>query len=273
MARGTRLCYNDHMPPVRIQKLLSEAGVASRRAIEQMILDGRLTVNGRLVAELPCFVNPDKDDIVLDGQAVAKRAAAKVYLLLNKPRGVICTPGDPQGRPSVFDIIPPARQRVYCFGQLDHDSAGLVLLTNDGDMTQKLTHARQGLEKRYVIEVDGRMMEPAINAIKSGTYLDGRRTQPAKIKVLQRSPERSMIELDLVETVNREPRRVLAKLGHKVRRLKRIGLGPLSDDGIKIGRFRKLALHEVRALQAIADSQPQRRPRRSSVNRRVKKRP
>ena len=258
------------MPPVRIQKLLSEAGIASRRAIEQMILDGRLTVNGQLVAQLPCFVDPDKDDIVLDGKAVAKRAAPKVYLLLNKPRGVICTPGDPQGRPSVFDMLPPARQRVYCFGQLDHDSAGLVLLTNDGDLTQKLTHARDGLERRYVIEVDGRLMEPAINAIKSGTYLDGRRTRPARIKVLQRSPERSMLELDLVETVNREPRRVLAKVGHKVRRLKRIGLGPLSDEGIKIGRFRKLAPHEVRALQTIADSQPQRRPRRSARDRRPK---
>ncbi len=247
------------MAAIRIQKLLSEAGLASRRAIEEMILEGRITVNGRLVASLPCFVDADKDEIVVDGRAVAKRAEPKVYLLLNKPREVVCTPGEQSNRPSVFDVLGPMRQRVYCVGQLDHDSTGLVLVTNDGELTRRLTRAGSGLEKRYVIELEGRIEEPAINALKAGAYLDGRHTRPARVKVLQRSHERSTIELDLVETVSREVRRVLARVGHKVRRMKRVGLGPLSDEGLRIGRFRRLSPHEVRALAEGTTGQQRRR--------------
>jgi pseudouridine synthase len=260
------------MPPIRIQKLLSEAGVASRRAIEQMILDGRITVNGRLVAELPCFVDPDKDEIVVDGRAVRKRAVSKIYLLLNKPRGVVCTQqgtkaADERGRPSVVDVLPPMRERLHCIAPLDVDSTGLVLLTNDGELTQKLTRSGTPLERQYVIEVDGRIEEHALNSLKSGAYLDERRTGRARVKVLQRSVERSVIELDLVETVSREPRRVLARVGHKVRRLKRVGLGPLTDAGIKIGNFRKLAPRELRALEEIAAATPPPRRRRHTARR------
>ncbi len=239
------------MPQVRIQKLLSDAGVASRRAVEQMILDGRITVNGRLVAQLPCFVDPENDQILVDSLPVPKRPQRLTYLLANKPRGVACAAGDPQGRPSLLDMAAPG-QRLLCIAPLDADSAGLVLLTNDGEMVRRLTHARSHLQRRYVVEADGRLDEHAIHALKGGVYLDARRTLGAAVKIISRSRERTMLEVDIVETRNRELRRIFARAGHKVRRLKRVGLGPLTDAGLKVGHVRQLMPHEVRQLQGAA---------------------
>jgi len=239
------------MPRIRIQKLLSDAGVASRRGVEPLILDGRITVNGKQVAELPCFVDPDKDEILVDGRPVKKYLAKPVYILVNKPRGVVSTehPG-PAGEPRVVDIIPPQRSRVFVVGALDDESTGVVLVTNDGDLAEHMTHARYGLVKKYVADVDGRIGEEAIEALKTGMHFDGRRTGRAYVKVLSRSLERTLLELDLSETHNRQARRMFAKVGHKVRRLKRVALGPLTDDGIKIGHWRNLLPGEVRRLKA-----------------------
>ena len=237
------------MASIRIQKLLSDSGIASRRAVEQMILEGKITVNDNLVTELPCFVDPDKDEIVVNGQAVPKYAARKLYILVNKPRGIVCSETDSLGRPTVFDLVPPTRQRLFCLAQLDPESSGLVVLTNDGELTKTMTNPRAGVLKKYVVEVDGRIEEQALDTLKDGMYLDGRRTRGAFVKVLSRSPERSMIEIDVVENVNRQVRRVLARLGHKVRRMKRLGLGMLSDRGLKIGHWRELNPYEIKSLK------------------------
>ena len=239
------------MAKIRIQKLLSDAGVASRRAIEQMILEGRISVNGDLVAQLPCFVEGGKDEILIDGKPVPKYHAAPVYILVNKPKGVVCTeyPG-PQGEPRVIDIIPPQRSRVFVVGTVDDESTGILLVTNDGELAERMTHARYGLIRKYVVEAEGRLTEDAIAALKAGMFFDGRRTRRAYIKVLSRSLDRTLLEVDVAETHNRQVRRMLAKVGNKVRRLKRVAPGPLTDDGLKIGHWRYLLPGEVRRLKA-----------------------
>lgn len=233
----------------RIQKVLSRAGVASRRACEQMILDGRITVNGELVLELPCFVDPEADEVRVDGRPVRKRPERPVYYLLNKPRGVICTQSDPRGRPRAVDLIPEIPQRVFCVGRLDVDSTGLVLLTNDGTLTQRLTHPRFGVEKTYVVTVDGQLGPEQIERIKKGAWLDGRRTGGAAVKVLRKRRDSSLLELRLREGRNREVRRILAGLGCKVRRLKRTAIDGITDRGLGIGRYRRLKGGELDRLR------------------------
>jgi len=239
------------MDKTRIQKALAGAGVASRRSIEQMILDGRITVNGQAVRRLPCFVTGD-DEIRVDGQPIRRRAERKVYYLLNKPRGVVCTQRDERGRPRAVDLIDEPAGRVYCAGRLDADSTGLIVLTNDGGLTDHLTHPRYGVRKTYVVQIDGRLAEDQIARLKGGLRLDGRRTQPVALKVLRQGPQSSLLEITLSEGRNREIRRLLARLGHKVRRLRRVAIGPITDRGLKVGRWRRLKDHEVRQLQSAS---------------------
>ncbi|MGB2822279.1 MAG: pseudouridine synthase [Phycisphaerae bacterium] len=238
------------MAKIRIQKVLSEAGVASRRAVEQMVLDGRVSVNGSAVTLLPCFVDPAADRIRVDGRIVGKRPAERIYLLLNKPRGVVCTQSDPQGRRRAVDLVPeiPGR-RVYCVGRLDADSTGLLLLTDDGELTEYLTHPRYGAPKTYVVRIDGVLTGEQIARLKSGVFLDGKRTGGAAVKVLRKSPTQSLIEVTLTEGRNREIRRILLGFGVKVRRLKRVAIGPVTDRGLKIGSSRELRRQEVDRLR------------------------
>jgi 23S rRNA pseudouridine2605 synthase len=232
----------------RIQKVLANAGVASRRAIEEMILEGRITVNGNLVVALPCFVDITKDDIRVDGRRIARKTPQKMYYLLNKPRGVVCTQRDPQGRRRAVELVPP-EGRVYCVGRLDVDSTGLVLLTNDGELTQHLTHPKYEVDRTYIVEVDGTLEEEVYTSLRNGVYLDGRKTRGAKVKVITANNRETILEVRVAEGPNREIRRILARLGHKVRRLKRTAIGPISDKGLKIGHYRELAPNEVSLLR------------------------
>ncbi len=166
------------MSKVRVQKVLAEAGVASRRAAEAMILQGRVEVNGRIVNRLPCLVDVETDRIRVDGQTVARPAAVKTYVLLNKPKGVVCARDDKRARPRVYDLVPPLRGQTYCVGGLDVDSTGLVLLTNDGELADRLNHPRYGVPRTYIVEVDGRVESPAVDKLASGVFIDGRRTAP-----------------------------------------------------------------------------------------------
>ena len=234
---------------MRIQKALAEAGVASRRAVEEMILEGRITVNGELVVRLPCFVDLSVDQVCVDGRKIGGRRPSYEYFLLNKPRGVVCTQDDPQGRPRAADLIPQTGKRIYCVGRLDAESTGLIILTNDGELTNYLTHPRYGVMKTYIIEVDGLPMAEQIEKLQRGVYLDGRRTGGAQVRILQRGRQRSLLELRLTEGRNREIRRLLARVGHKVRRLKRVAIGPVTDKGLKIGGFRVLRHAEVERLR------------------------
>lgn len=240
------------MSKIRIQKVLAEAGVASRRAVEAMILEGRVEVNGQLVTDLPCFVDPASDHIRVDGQNVAAPSAAKTCILLNKPRGVVCARRDRYGRPRVYDLIRPMKGQVYCVGSLDVDSTGLVLLTNDGDLANRLNHPRYGVTRTYVVEVDGRIDARAVDKIAAGVFIDGRRAVPQRVRLLRRGGARSVLEVQLVESAGREVRQVLARLGYKSRRLKRTGLGPVTDARLKVGQFRVLAAREAASLRRAA---------------------
>ncbi len=240
------------MPRMRIQKLLSESGVASRRAIEEMIVEGRITVNGELVLKIPCFVDPDVDEIRVDERNVRKRAAKKVYYLLNKPKGVVCTQRDIKNRTLATDLV-PSDERLYCVGRLDVESSGLILLTNDGELTQYLTHPRYGVEKTYLVEMDGQITGEEMEILKRGFWMDGRRVQGAAVKMIDRSTTRCTIEIRVKEGPNREVRRILAKFGHKVRRLQRTAIGPVMGRGVKVGRFRELSPDEVQLLSQCGE--------------------
>ena len=250
------------MEKIRIQKVLAEAGVASRRAIEQMVLDGRITVNDKAVTTLPCLVAPT-DEISVNGQTVTGRPERKVYILLNKPRGVICTQRDETGRnrPRAIDIVGWAGQRMYCVGRLDADSTGLIILTNDGELTNRLTHPRYGVMKSYVAHVAGRITGEDIASLRRGIFLGPRKPavekakkSPARVsvKIVRRGATESLLELRISEGRNRQVRRMLAHLGHKVYRLHRSAIGPIIDRGLKIGRFRRLKTSEISALRKSA---------------------
>ena len=241
------------MDKIRIQKVLGAAGVASRRTIEEMIVEGRIAVNGELVTALPCFVSPS-DEILVDGRLVRKRPQKFVYILLNKPRGVVCTMDDHPGynRPRATDLIPRLAERVYCVGRLDEDSTGLLILTNDGELTHRLTHPRYGIIKTYVARVAGRLDAGEMEEFRRGMFLDLRRKGQAGIKVLRQAPAESLLEVRVSEGRNRQVRRMLARLGHNVRRLHRCSIGPVTDRGLKIGHWRNLANEEVAALRKLA---------------------
>ncbi len=257
------------MPKIRIQKVLSAAGVASRRAIEQMVRDGRITVNDRAITDLPCFVESD-DEICVDGGLVSAAPGETVVFLLNKPKGVVCTQRDPAGRRRAVDLIPPIPQRVYCAGRLDADSTGLVVLTNDGELTNYLTHPRHGVTKTYVVEVDGRIGGDAVQRLKSGVWLDGTK-RSAWVKVLRRSSTRSVLQVRICEGRNRQVRRVLSRLGYRARRLKRTAIGPLTDRGLKVGTFRQLTAGEIAKLRRAGAGEEDKKSTRPARAKKKKK--
>jgi len=254
--RKRRAAAADTGPPpgtVRLQKALAAAGVASRHACEQLIKEGRVRVNGHPVERLPCFVRLKGDSVTVDGQTVRLREQKKVYVLLNKPSGVVCTQSDPSGRPRAADLVAHLARGVFPVGRLDMESTGLILLTNDGLLAQRIAHPRHGLAKTYVADVAGRVEAASMDRLKAGMHLDGRRTAGAAVKVLRRQRERTLLEIRLTEGRNREIRRLLARLGHKVRALRRVAIGPINDRGIKTGKCRLLTDDEVRKLYRLTE--------------------
>ena len=248
----------------RIQKILAAAGVASRRNVEEMVRAGRVAVNGRVVRDLPILVDPEHDEVAVDTEPVRLGGTKRrrVYILMNKPKRVVCTNAGqttmsgPQRR--AVDLLPPAfDRRVYPVGRLDADSVGLLLLTNDGPLTQKLTHPRFGVAKTYRVTCDGEVTPETAKALEEGIYLADRRggasrTNRAVIRISHRGRERSALDITLKEGRNRQIRRMLASLGHKVRELRRIRFGPLELGNLKPGESRLLTPPEVRALRAAA---------------------
>ena len=242
------------MAKVRIQKMLAAAGLASRRTVEEMVREGRITVNARTVEALPCFVQTG-DEIRVDGQTVRKRPERPVYILLNKPRGVICTQRDEtgRGRRRAVDLVGSAKGgRLHCVGRLDEETTGVIVLTNDGELTNRLTHPRYGVVKRYLAGVSGRVTAADVAKLKRGIVLEGRRASASGVRVLRRTADKSLLEVRISEGRNRQVRRMLAKLGHNVRRLHRAAIGPVTDRGLKIGHFRYLRPEEVSALRRAA---------------------
>lgn len=231
--------------PERLQKLLARAGIGSRRVVEDMIADGRIRVNGE-VAELGRRADPDVDQIEVDGALVGVRPDT-VWYLLNKPAGVVTTASDTHGRPVVVDLV-PAEPRVFPVGRLDLETEGLLLLTNDGEVTHRLTHPSYGVEKEYLAHVEGRPGRGALRQLREGVELDDGLTAPAKVSAV----EPDVIRLVIHEGRNRQVRRMCEAVGHPVRRLVRVRIGPITDRSLGPGEHRRLEVDEVRSLERAA---------------------
>jgi pseudouridine synthase len=231
----------------RLQKILSRAGVASRRAAEQLMLDGRVTVNGAVVRELGTKADPAADDVRVDGRRV-KVAATHRYLLLNKPRGYVTTRSDPQRRPTVIDLLEGVREYVYPVGRLDFDSEGLLLLTNDGDLAAALTHPSHQVPRVYEVRVLGEPDRHDLDRLERGVTIDGRRTQLAGVRALR--PD--LLEVTIREGRNRQVRKMCEAIGHPVTHLKRVAIGPIRDARLKPGAWRELTDEEVKKLKRSA---------------------
>ena len=237
----------------RLQKILSHAGIASRRASEQLMLEGRVAVNGVTVRELGTKADPAHDDIRVDGRRV-KVVEHHRYLLLNKPRGYVTTRSDPQRRPTVIDLLRGVREYVYPVGRLDFDSEGLLLLTNDGDLAARLTHPRHGVARVYEARVLGVPDAHDLDRLGRGIVIDGRRTQSAGVKLLPhgRDAKEATLAITIHEGRNRQVRDMCDAIGHPVTHLKRVAIGPLKDAKLKVGQWRELTEDEVRRLQDAA---------------------
>jgi pseudouridine synthase len=272
----------------RLQKILSQAGVASRRASERLMLEGRVTVNGATVSELGTKADPERDDIRVDGRRIRMPERHR-YILLNKPRGYVTTRSDPQQRPTVLDLV-GVREYVYPVGRLDFDSEGLIILTNDGDLAARLTHPSHGVERLYDAHVLGVPDERDLTRLRHGIVIDGRRTLPADVQRLGPDPrprsharrrvaragphphapedggrERrvsregegsAVLRIAIREGRNRQIRKMFDAIGHPIDRLRRVAIGPVSDNRLKLGQWRDLTADEVRRLQAVAAREP-----------------
>lgn len=234
------------MALVRLQKLLADAGVASRRASEKLITDGRVTVNGSVVDALGFKVEPDAVVVAVDGQAV--RVRRKVYVALNKPRGVVCTRSDPEGRPTVMDLLPREWGVLFPVGRLDRESEGLLFLTNDGHFSLQLTHPRYGVRKRYVAVIEGRMAESALGQFTAGIEDEGEILKAERVRLLASNNSHSTVEVELAQGRNREVRRLFAALGHEVVELRRTQVGPIRLGELPTGKWRVLTPTEVKSL-------------------------
>ncbi len=247
---------------LRLQKIISAAGIASRRAAEKLIVEGRVTVNGRKVTELGSKADPAVDDIRVDERRV-KAAQRHRYLLLNKPRGYITTRSDPERRPTVLDLLKGVREYLYPVGRLDFDSEGLLILTNDGDLAATLTHPRHEVERVYEVQVLGVPDAHDLDRLAKGVIIDGGRTSPAQVELL---PERrsqadtSVLRVTIHQGRTRQVRKMCDAIGHPVRTLKRIRIGPIADKHLRVGTYRELTPEEVHRLKKAgkATTSPQR---------------
>lgn len=230
---------------IRIQKAIAHAGLMSRRAAEEAMLAGRVTLNGKPVI-LGDRVDPDKDILAVDGAPIPVSPEIETYLLY-KPVGVISTASDPQGRRTVVDLI-PSEHRLYPVGRLDADSEGLILVSNDGELTNRVTHPSFGITKKYLAEVKGRPSRQAINRLTSGVELEDGPARSESAVLVDSQPGRSLVEMVMVEGRNREVRRMLDAIGHPVARLVRTAIGPITDPGLSPGDSRRLTSKEIHAL-------------------------
>jgi 23S rRNA pseudouridine2605 synthase len=240
----------------RLQKVLAQAGLGSRRACEVLIAGGRVRVNGQ-VATLGDRADPEVDEVEVDGALVGVRPGL-VHYLLNKPAGVVTTASDPQGRATVVGLV-PAEPRVFPVGRLDADTEGLLLLTNDGDLAHRLTHPSFGIDKEYLVEVEGTPARGVVRRLRDGVELEDGVTAPAKVAAVGAN----LLRITIHEGRKRQVRRMCDAVGHPVRRLVRVRIGPVSDRRLAPGEWRPLRQDEVRALERAAAGKPRRPSRRT----------
>ena len=258
------------MPPQRLQKIIAAAGISSRRKAEELITQGRVSVNGQTVTELGSKADLERDHIKVDGKLL-QGAERHVYLLLNKPKGYVTTVSDPEGRPTVMDLVKNVGARIYPVGRLDWASEGLLLLTNDGDLASKLTRAASHVPKTYLVKIAGRATEENIEKLRRGVKIGAKpgprrmeqiHTAPSQIKIMKDAAN-PWYEVTLIEGKNRQIRRMFEEIGHHVEKIKRVKYGPLTLD-VEPGQFRELRPAEVSGLRRSGrgdkPQQPERKP-------------
>lgn len=250
--------------PERLQKLLARAGLGSRRACEELIAAGRVTVDGE-VARLGGRADPRRQRVEVDGVPVVV-GDDLVYYLVNKPLGVVSTAKDPQGRRTVLDLV-PRTPRVFPVGRLDVDSEGMLVLTNDGELAQRLTHPSHGVTKTYLAEVDGVPAARALRTLRDGVALDDGATAPARVRLVERRGDRAAVEITIHEGRNRQVRRMFDAVGYPLRRLVRTRIGPVHDRRLAPGDWRLLRPSEVRALYESTADRPRPRPQHDPTKR------
>ncbi len=225
---------------------MAGAGVASRRQCEELILEGVVRVNRKVVDQLPVFVDPEKDLITVNNQRIQQ--VQRIYYLLNKPKGVICTDDDPQGRKRAVDLV-PSKHRVFCAGRLDAGTTGLIIVTNDNILTSRLTHPRYGLAKRYVVTVKGAVDQKQLSQLKKGVWLFDGQVSVSTVKILKHGFHQSILEISLKQGLDRQIRRMLAGVGLDVKDLKRTRIGRLDIRGLGLGSYRILTESEIKYLK------------------------
>ncbi len=229
--------------------MLANFGVTSRRKAEELIIEGRVLLNGEVVKELGTKANPERDHIEVDGRIITGKVGPKVYVLLNKPKSVISAVTDPEQRPVVIDFLKKIRARVFPIGRLDYDAEGVILLTNDGELTNRLIHPKYKIEKKYHVKVRGIPNDKVIAKLRSGVYLDDGRTLPARVTFLRSTKENSWIEITVTEGRNRLIKRMCQRVGHPVQKLKRVEFAGIKIGKLKHGEFRRLTDREVARLK------------------------
>jgi len=231
----------------RLQKILARAGIASRRKAEELIVAGRVRVNGRIVQELGTRADPEKDKIEVDGRRIV--AEKPVYLLLHKPRGVVSTLSDPQGRPTIRDLVQNVPARVFPVGRLDYHTSGALFLTNDGDFADALLHPRRDVPKTYVVKVAGRMKEEDLVRWAEGVELEDGKTRPAEVRLLRHEGDKTWFEITIYEGRNQQIRRMGEATGFRVMRLARIAFADISTERLPPGAIRELTRDELKTLR------------------------
>ena len=233
---------------MRLQKYMAGCGVASRRACEALIAEGRVTVNGAVVAELGAKIDDAADSVCVDGRRI-EAVHKYTYVLLHKPVGFVTTAADQFGRPAVVDLVKDVPARLYPVGRLDYDTSGLLLMTDDGDLTNKLTHPRHAVKKVYIARVVGIPKPHALEQFRKGIMIDDRMTAPAEIAVLRRQNGNAEVRVTIAEGRNRQVRKMLAAIGHEVAALTRVQMGSLSLGDLAAGAYRMLTAREVQDLK------------------------
>lgn len=239
---------------VRLQKFLADAGIASRRAAEGIIGEGRVSVNGRIVTELGSKVDPEHDAIKFDGRLL--KAKRKLYIALNKPNRCICSRNDPENRPSVMDYIPKEWSNLHSVGRLDFKSEGLIFLTNDGEFSLRLTHPRYGVAKKYWVWIKGPLTNEAIRTLRKGIYQDGDLLRAEEVRIKKETPSGTVVELVLKEGKNREIRRMFEAMAIEVERLLRIQIGAIRLGELPSGKWRALTGAEIKSLMESTKAEP-----------------
>lgn len=234
---------------MRLNKYLADHGIASRRACDELIAKGKVTIDGEPASELGTKVDPTQQVVEVDGVLLKPEGLERRYYLLNKPSGVVCTNEKRETRPRAMDLVTdPNKGRIYTIGRLDEDSLGLIILTNDGEFAERVAHPRYGVPKTYRVRVQGKIEDDVVQKVREGVHLSEGRTGGARILVRRRTVSGSQLEVTIREGKNREVRRVFARVGHKVTSLVRTRIGPLDDRGLKVGRWRALSRAEVESM-------------------------